>query len=330
MSASDTQAASPDAADNRHREDRADAPILTKGGKHETVVAKHERRIARSRKHWRFEVSEESEEWVISYMDMVTLMMCAFVVIAALLDIQSSHSAQDFSDGIRGVTSSSTAVEGVQIAPPLNPVAATGDQGGTEAEGKGSGAAMAEGKLLVAAGAPAAARPDAPPAQAVAAPTASGSPSPSPEETEANAKFEEQWRQAIASQGLSDRVSIAARGRSVTIQIQDEILFATGQADLEKGGRDVLRRLSQLLAATQGDIRVEGHTDNVPIDNERFASNWELSSGRAASVVRGLIDAGIAPSRLRATGYADTKPVQPNDNDSGRARNRRVSLIIER
>ena len=298
----------------------------------ESVEVRHERRIARSRKHWRFEVSDESEEWVISYMDMVTLMMCAFVVIAALLDVQSSHAAKDLSEGARGVTAESDAVSGIQIAPPPSPIVAAGAEGGSEQSGQ---PADNQSTGTLAAGSPDKAQALLPSTGSTegsvqTAAAASTVPPPSPEEAEANAKFEEAWRQAISAQGLGDRVSIAARGRSVTIQIQDEILFTTGEAELGKGGQDVIRRLEPLLAKTQGDIRVEGYTDNVPIGNERFASNWELSAGRATSVVRALIDTGIPPARLRATGYADTRPVASNDTDVGRAHNRRVSLIIER
>jgi chemotaxis protein MotB len=316
---------------------------LGKGTKaRDSVVQRHERRVARSRKHWRFEISEESEEWVISYMDMVTLMMCAFVVIAALLDLQSTHTNQPQSNLPRGTPPPSVATSTVQIVPP--PLAVTvageqgrpdedqsaGGQGGTEAGGpaagtqagaldNGAGAGQGNGGTGAAAG-----------QGGTAQATASIAPAPSPEEVAANAKFEAAWRQAIADQGLSERVSVSAQGRSVIIQIQDEILFATGSADLGNLGHDVIRKLAPILAKTDGQIRVEGHTDNVPIDNDRFASNWELSAGRATSVVRALIDAGIQAPRLRATGYADTRPVQTNDTDAGRARNRRVSLIVER
>jgi chemotaxis protein MotB len=306
----------------------------------ENVVQRHERRVARSRKHWRFEVSDESEEWVISYMDMVTLMMCAFVVIAALLDVQSTHTNQPQSDAPRGNPAASVATSTVEIAPPPLVVTVAGEQGRTEDEGQPSGTqggGLAGGPSEAnRAGAAAANQLGGPLANAVAptapAPTGAeaGVPPPSPEEVAANQKFETAWRQAIAAQGLSDRVSVSAQGRSVIIQIQDEILFSSGSADLGGGGHDVIRKLAPILAKTDEQIRVEGHTDNVPIDNDRFASNWELSAGRATSVVRALIDSGIEAPRLRATGYADTRPVQTNDTDAGRARNRRVSLIVER
>jgi chemotaxis protein MotB len=274
----------------------------------------------RRRRRWQVEIGEESEEWVVSYMDMVTLMMCAFVVIAALLDVRIAK--------MQPLGEPAVAMQAVQIVPPVtaalatgageseggaasNPSAAADDVGGASASGVAAQAAPSDNQKTLAAA-------SLMPAEAQA-----------PAETGEDVKVEAAWREAIAAQGLGDRISIAARGRTVTMQIQDEILFPTGSAELQKDGADVLRRLAPLLAHTEGDIRVEGHTDDVPIDNDRYPSNWELSSARATSVVRTLIDAGIAPNRLRATGYADTKPVASNADASGRARNRRVSLVIE-
>lgn len=308
------------------------------GKPRESVTVHHERRRSRSRRHWRFEVSDESEEWVISYMDMVTLIMCAFVVIAALLDIQSTHTPQPQTGGPRGTPAAGVAAETIQIVPPVVPTVGSGEVGGSEEQGETpqgqagtpSNGVAAEGTT----GGPAALIGNAGQVVGVQAGTAvatSGALSASPvsENTAEEARFAESWRQAIAEQGLSNQVSITARGRSVIMQIQDKILFATGRDDIQNGGLEVIRRLAPLLARTNGDIRVEGHTDNVPINNERFASNWELSAGRASTVVHALIDAGIPPARLRATGYADTRPEQSNDTESGRAHNRRVTLIIE-
>lgn len=330
-----------------------DAP--QKSGKaRESVTVHHERRRSRSRRHWRFEVSDESEEWVISYMDMVTLIMCAFVVIAALLDIQSSHTPQPQTGGPRGTPSAGVAAETIQVIPPVVPTIGAGEAGGSEEQGDapqgqagtpgngiapegtvGGPAALAGGAGLSAGNLPGggnttvAGEGGASAASGTVAASGALSGPAVPENTAEEARFAEAWRQAIAEQGLSDQISITARGRSVVMQIQDKILFASGRDEIENGGLDVIRRLAPLLAHSTGDIRVEGHTDNVPINNDRFASNWELSAGRASTVVHALINAGIPPSRLRATGFADTHPEQPNDTESGRAHNRRVTLIIE-
>jgi chemotaxis protein MotB len=308
-----------DAPEDRAWAEDADEGIPADRQHHQPAIANQERHRSRYRRHWRFEVNEEGEEWVISYMDMVTLIMCAFVVIAALLDLQSSHTPQPLATGPRGTPDAAVPVEVPQILPLL------------EATGKGEGivseaAPQAEESVPVTSQAadPVAASSNPPPAANAHLPE-----TVSPDDSAEDAKVQEQWRSAVAARGLEGRVTISARGRTVTMQIQDEILFPTGEAELQPLGRDVIRRIAPLLTSAGGDVRVEGHTDNVPIANDRFASNWELSAGRATSVVRALIDEGIAPARLRATGYADTRPEQANDGETGRAHNRRVALVIE-
>lgn len=128
---------------------------------------------------------------------------------------------------------------------------------------------------------------------------------------------------------LGDGVDVIVRERSVSFRISNELLFALGQVDLTPGGINVLKRVVEVLQGNDYPITVEGHTDPIPIRNDRFPSNWELSTFRATSVLRMLIDAGLDPTRLRATGYADTRPIADNQTNEGRALNRRVELILE-
>lgn len=119
------------------------------------------------------------------------------------------------------------------------------------------------------------------------------------------------------------------KDRQVIIEIKERILFQTGQADLGAEGGNVLGRLAGLLLKSGGKVSVEGHTDDVPIASARFPSNWELSSARATAVVHALMNAGLPADRLRAIGYADTRPLAANDSPDNRALNRRVSLVVE-
>lgn len=114
----------------------------------------------------------------------------------------------------------------------------------------------------------------------------------------------------------------------VTLRIDDNLLFDSAQAELTGQGRAVIGQLQQVLDSFEGEISVEGHTDSLPIQNDRFPSNWELSSARAISVVRFLQEQGIAQERMRAIGYAATRPLQSNDTAEGRAANRRVELLL--
>lgn len=138
----------------------------------------------------------------------------------------------------------------------------------------------------------------------------------------------EQIGENIRRQGMLESVDVLTAAGKVELRIRENILFESGQAELRPAGRAVLDQLLPLLRAEGRDITVEGHTDNVPISTERFPSNWELSAARAAIVVRHLIGAGFPPERLSAVGHADTRPLTDNTTAEGRARNRRVALII--
>jgi len=115
----------------------------------------------------------------------------------------------------------------------------------------------------------------------------------------------------------------------VTIEINDSILFSPGQALIQPPLARAMEAVAAVLVGTDFPITIEGHTDDVPISNAQFPSNWELSAVRATTVLRLFAAAGIAPPRLTAIGYADTRPVEPNALADGRARNRRVSILID-
>ena len=133
----------------------------------------------------------------------------------------------------------------------------------------------------------------------------------------------------LAQLQLDDRVRVSEVAEGVYLEVSDNILFALGSADLKHDGAALLDELAQLLFEHSGIVSVEGHTDDRPIATSRFPSNWELSSGRATTVTRYLIGKGLDPARLRAVGYADTRPLESNATSAGRARNRRVALIVE-
>lgn len=125
------------------------------------------------------------------------------------------------------------------------------------------------------------------------------------------------------------KVRVIETSRGVTIEINDSILFSPGQALLQPPLVKAMRAIADVIAASDFPITIEGHTDNVPINTLQFPSNWELSAVRATTVLRLFADAGVAAERLTAIGYADTRPVEPNLLADGRARNRRVSILID-
>jgi len=133
---------------------------------------------------------------------------------------------------------------------------------------------------------------------------------------------------------LSDKdVTISRLKDQLSVQVLDKILFKTGRADIQPAGQAVLEKLANVLKETDDMIRVEGHTDNVPIGaglKEKYFSNWELSGARAASVVR-FFQHGVAkidPLRLEPVGFGEYRPVAPNDTAENKQRNRRVEIIL--
>ncbi|MGE8280699.1 MAG: flagellar motor protein MotD [Stenotrophomonas sp.] len=114
----------------------------------------------------------------------------------------------------------------------------------------------------------------------------------------------------------------------IEVEINSDILFGTGSAALGNEARDTLGRLADVLLDAPNGVRVEGHTDNLPIATAQFPSNWELSAARAASVVHLFADHGVQPQRLAMVGYGQFRPRESNDAPEGRNRNRRVMVII--
>lgn len=125
------------------------------------------------------------------------------------------------------------------------------------------------------------------------------------------------------------QVRVTEGVHGISIEINASALFNPGDAQLGVEAGRALRAVAGVIAAGDFPIKVEGHTDTLPISTPFFPSNWELSSARASSVVRLFVDAGVAPARLTAAGYSDQRPVADNSTTEGRARNRRVTIQIE-
>lgn len=114
----------------------------------------------------------------------------------------------------------------------------------------------------------------------------------------------------------------------VEVELNNSLLFDIGSAELESDSNDVIRQISKVIAPLPNQIDVEGHTDNVPIRNEIFPTNWELSASRSASLVRALSRRGVKPSRLTAIGFGEFRPKASNKTSKGRQKNRRVAIVI--
>ena len=148
---------------------------------------------------------------------------------------------------------------------------------------------------------------------------------------EGKARLDKIAQELVTSLGdlvKTGQVRITESGLGLAIEINASVLFESAQAELMPQAAPVLDSLAAALVPLPNDIQVEGHTDSTPITNARFPSNWELSAARAGSVVRLFNTLGVASVRLVAVGYADTRNIAPNDSPEGRARNRRVTVMI--
>jgi len=125
------------------------------------------------------------------------------------------------------------------------------------------------------------------------------------------------------------RLELIRDARGLVVSMPDDAAFSTGSAEATSEARKLIATVGETLRNAPNRIRVEGHTDNRPIRTVKYASNWELSTARASAVVVYLItEAGIDASRLSAAGYGEFHPLNANDSDEHRARNRRVDLVI--
>lgn len=136
----------------------------------------------------------------------------------------------------------------------------------------------------------------------------------------------ERFRAMMESGRLRVRV---VRNRMV-VELPNNVLFDSGEAELREEGQATLLEVVAVLREIEGrQFQVAGHTDSVPIRSHTFASNWELSAERAVHVARFMVEQGmLAPDRISAAGYADTQPLETNDTEEGRARNRRIEIVL--
>ena len=135
---------------------------------------------------------------------------------------------------------------------------------------------------------------------------------------------------ALQDEVRNNQVEVETRGRKIVIRVQEKGSFKSGSADLEPEFYSVIDKLVELLSDLEGNVAVEGHSDSIPIRTSRFRSNWDLSAARALEVAHALFEEGaLEQSRFTIGGYADTRPLVPNDTPDNRARNRRVEIIVQ-
>jgi flagellar motor protein MotB len=292
----------------------------------------------------RREPASHIDDWLMTYADMITLLLCFFVIFIIV-----SHSAKNLPKPLPVPTMPAVTAQiplpKVAAQPPLSPEASPVVQASLPAHDTGSADARVE--LAAAAAVTRLAEPSPPPKQAAEAAV-----EPVKAETVA-VKTDDAASHALAvtpppelgtpqdaSASTNASSTSAPKGdRITTFEMGSAAFFDSGSASLSDGGKAILRGILGPLTAALAEgygIRVEGHTDDTPIDTPQFPSNWELSTARASAVVHFFLEQGIPAQRLRAVGYADTEPKVPNRDAAGnpipanQAENRRVVIKLEK
>jgi chemotaxis protein MotB len=265
---------------------------------------------ARGNRRRRAPAPEEhaDERWLLTYSDMITLLMALFIVMWAISSVNISK-FDELKVSLRAAFSGKIMPQNTSVL-------------------SGSSAPFAQE------GAPVAPIERTPqPAfkiESIAAQLAR-------EAGKQDAENLERIRQRIESfaqtHGFAGRLRTSIEERGLVLQLlTDEVLFDSGDAVLKAPSLPLLAEISRLLVGggIVNAIRVEGNTDNIPISSDRFTSNWELSTSRADAVLQFLLAHGVTPSRLSVAGYADQRPVATNGTSQGRSLNRRVNLVVLR
>ena len=244
------------------------------------------------------EEHENHERWLVSYADFITLLFAFFVVMYALSSVNEGK-YRVMSDSIVEAFKSSATVRVIDVPPPTPQKNETG-------------------KIMIQ------------PVEVHAMPT----PVNTRQQAEKERRREDMKAVAGSLLGVMEplvkggQVKVTESERGISIEINASLLFAPAQAVLNKESINVLTAVGKVMASDTHQVQIEGHTDNLPIASTIFPSNWELSTARASSVTRLFVENGVAPQRIVVIGYADNRPVDSNDTPEGRARNRRVTVMI--
>ena len=266
---------------------------------------------ARRHKKHHHEEHENHERWLVSGYDMMTLLFAVFVVLFAISSTNVSkvklleQSLQDaFSgpvlSGGKNMMKTGATSDGTDVAAPAPPL------------------------------------PSLSPVQAVTEAMESETPEEEAEQAQAEERGFQNLKKRIdklaKEAGLADKLSTTVTPDGLKIRlVTDGVLFASGSAVIQSQGRPTLEEIGRIIAHEGGHpVKVEGHTDDRPIQTSQYPSNWQLSGARAAAVVQQLGGAGVSGKRMSLAGYAAEHPVAGNATPAGRARNRRVEIILTR
>ena len=265
---------------------------------------------------------ESGERWLLTYADMITLLMALFMVLFSISSVNVSK-VQSLQESLRAAFSGNILPGGKAIASP-----------GASANASHAPTSVDLQSIVPVTAQQASTLQSSSTHGAAASATVASSVQAAAAQQEANvfAHIKRLLDSYAARHGISSSVKTTIEPRGLVIRVlTDQLLFASGQAALERRSQSLLGEIAQLLNVDETHpIDVEGNTDDVPIHSDLYPSNWELSTARASTVLRFLAEHGVAEHRLTAVGYADQRPLESNATPAGRARNRRVEIVMKR
>jgi chemotaxis protein MotB len=238
---------------------------------------------------------ENHERWLVSYADFITLLFAFFVVMFATAQ-QDNSKAKEVAESVR------EALEHGNLSQAITGII---NHNKTTPDGKGISRERTQ---------PAPAPPDSKPAPATHADLV---------------KSKDVLHKALDPELHSGKVSVVLDGRGLVVSLQEAAFFASGDDAVNQAGYPIIAKISGVILGLSNSLRLEGHTDSVPIHTARFRSNWDLSTARAIAMLELLRDRYSVPAeRMSVAGFAENAPVDTNDTEEGRAHNRRVDLVV--
>jgi chemotaxis protein MotB len=253
--------------------------------------------LKRNKKH---SEEEGGEAWLLPYSDLMTLLLAVFIVLFAVSKLDQSK-AEDLAQAFRDTTMTGAENSGDSIVTPFpdeNDDNQNNNDGETDTSQEGTNISHEELEQYLG-------------------------------KTELSNLEELKTEIVEQNEDMSDYMSISIDTRGLVISLKNAAFFESGDVDIKPENEGALLRVAKILNSLDNYIRVEGHTDNIPIHNDTYPSNWELSTARASSVVRLFINEGkVSPEKIVAVGYGEYKPIADNSTPEGRAQNRRIDVIV--
>ena len=233
------------------------------------------------------------ERWLVSYSDFVTLLFAFFVVMYSISQVNEGKYRVLSSTLLEAFSVPQSAISPIQVGSPTLAVSPSAIEMNEPQEAQESGQGELENNADL---------------------------------SQLSNEFEQQFSDLIQD----DLLRVNSNELWLEVELKDSILFPTASSAPSLQAKAIFEEIAKMLSGFNNPVQVEGFTDNIPINNRQFSSNWELSAARSASVVKILANNGVAPQRLSAVGYGEFQPIASNDTSEGRAQNRRVVLMIAR